>query len=152
MNTTDKSNSREQLKAEEFIFAIISENMKIEFTQNARLRFPNNDDIYICPDFFSEEHKIIGEIFSHIGKPKKAQDNKIANDILKMLSYEMASGKHYRKMLVVCDEQEYKKLQGKSFLAESIRQFKIELLYVDIGDALTNSLLEAQHRQRMVNE
>ena len=103
MNTTDKSNSREQLKAEEFIFAIISENMKIEFTQNARLRFPNNDDIYICPDFFSEEHKIIGEIFSHIGKPKKAQDNKIANDILKMLSYEMASGKHYRKMLVVCD-------------------------------------------------
>ena len=71
---------------------------------------------------------VIGYIFAHIGKPKKAQDNKIANDILKMLLLEKIAGKHYRKIIVVCDEQEEKKLKGSSALSESIRQFGIEIL------------------------
>lgn len=61
---------------------------------------------YIQPDFYSEEPGIIGEIFAHIGKPKKAQDNKIANDIWKMLLLEKITGKQFRKVIVVCDEAE----------------------------------------------
>ncbi|MFQ9703194.1 MAG: hypothetical protein ACLR0U_15560 [Enterocloster clostridioformis] len=74
----------------------------------------------------------MGEIFSHIGKPKKAQNNKIANDILKMLLLDRITGKTYRKIIVVCDEIEWKKLNGKSlFLAETIRQFGIETSFAD---------------------
>lgn len=36
------------------------------------------------------------------------------------------------KIIVVCDEQEERTLSGKSALAESIRQFGIELKRVDI--------------------
>ena len=83
---------------------------------------------------YSADNCIIGEIFAHIGKPKKAQDNKIANDILKMLLLEKIAGKHYRKIIVVCDEQEEKKLKGSSALSESIRQFGIEILYIEINE------------------
>ena len=98
-----------------------------------------------------ETGKVIGEIFAHIGKPKKAQDNKIANDILKMLLLEKISGRKYRKIIAVCDEDEKKKLQGTSALSESIRQFGIEILYIPIDETLRNQLLRAQERQKMTN-
>lgn len=80
----------------------------------------NNAFPYIQPDFYSESELVIGEIFSHIGKPKKGQDNKIANDILKMLLLDKFTGKIHRKIIVVCDEAEKKKLQGLSALAEGM--------------------------------
>ena len=103
------------------------------------------------PDFYSEENCIVGEIFSHIGSPKKAQDNKIANDILKMLLLEKKTNKQYRKIIVVCDDAEFKKLQGLSVLAASIRQFGIEVMYIQIDEDIRNQIIEAQKLQRMVN-
>lgn len=93
----------------------------------------------------------MGEIFAHIGKPKKAQDNKIANDILKMLLLEKVYNKRYRKIIVICDENEEKKLQGMSALAESIRQFEIEIIRIDIPENIKNNILDAQNRQKMIN-
>ena len=49
-----------------------------------------------------------------------------------MLLLEKITGKQYRKIIVVCDLEEKKKLEGKSVLAESIRQFGIEILCVEI--------------------
>ena len=94
----------------------------------------NNDKVHIEPDFYSEEHSIIGEIFAHIGGNKRGQSTKIANDILKMLLIEKDRCKSYRKIIVVCDEQEERTLSGKSALAESIRQFGIELKRVEISN------------------
>ena len=107
--------------------------------------------LHIQPDFYSEQDCIIGEIFAHIGKPKKAQDNKIANDILKMLLLEKKTNKQYRKIVVVCDEAEEKKLQGLSALAESIRQFDIEIMYIELDEDIRNQIIEAQELQRMTN-
>ena len=103
------------------------------------------------PDFYSEEQLIVGEIFAHIGKPKKAQDNKVANDILKMLLLEKITGKQYRKIVVVCDTTEKKKLEGKSVLAESIRQFGIEILYIEIDTNMKQQIMDAQELQKMTN-
>ena len=111
----------------------------------------NNEYTYIQPDFYSAEYCIIGEIFAHIGKPKKAQDKKIANDILKMLLLEKLAGKYYRKIIVVCDELEEKKMKGSSALSESIRQFAIEILYIQIDEQLRQEILNAQKRQKMTN-
>ena len=97
------------------------------------------------------EQGVVGEIFAHIGRPKKAQDNKIANDILKMLLLQEKKGRMYKKVIVVCDQAEMKKLKGKSVLAESIRQFGIEVLYVEIGEDLQKQILKAQELQKMTN-
>jgi hypothetical protein len=87
-----KSSSIEQIRAEEKIFALVEKSLNVSLEKNPKLYLANNECTYIQPDFYSAKHCIIGEIFAHIGKPKKAQDNKIANDILKMLLLETGRG------------------------------------------------------------
>lgn len=151
MSDSLKSSSIEQIRAEEQIFALVEQALQTKFEKNPKLFLSNNAYTYIQPDFYSHKDCIIGEIFAHVGKPKKAQDNKIANDILKMLLLEKVEGKKYRKIIVVCDDAELKKLKGLSALSESIRQFDIELLYVPIDHALREMLIKAQDRQKMTN-
>ena len=146
-----KSSSHVQVHAEDIIFHKVEKLLNMKFERNKKIYLADNAFTYMQPDFYSEEHNIIGEIFSHIGKPKKAQDNKIANDILKMLLLEKVTKKQYRKIIVVCDISEKKKLEGKSILAESIRQFDIEILFVAIEDDLQQEILEAQELQKMMN-
>ena len=151
MSIGEKSISIEQVRAEEKIFALVEKLLNIQLEKNPKLYLTNNQYTYIQPDFYSAEHYVVGEIFAHIGKPKKAQDNKIANDILKMLLLEKITENHYRKIIVVCDELEEKKLKGASALSESIRQFGIEILYIQIDEQLRQEILNAQERQKMTN-
>ena len=151
MRTGQKSSSIEQVLAEEKIFTLVEKSLNVSLEKNPKLYLSNNEYTYIQPDFYSAEHCIVGEIFAHIGKPKKAQDNKIANDILKMLLLEKITGKQYKKIVVICDEMEEKKLRGASALSESIRQFGIEIMYIQIDDQLRQEILSAQERQRMTN-
>ena len=151
MSDTAKSSSIEQMQAEDIIFALTEKMLGATLEKNKKIFLADNAFTYIQPDFYSAENLIVGEIFAHIGKPKKAQDNKIANDVLKMLLLEKITGQQYRKIIVVCDEAEKKKLEGLSALAESIRQFGIEIMMVHIEDDLRTQLLEAQNRQKMTN-
>ena len=151
MPNSHKSSSHVQMQAEELIFHKVEDLLSVSLDKNKKIFLADNAFTYIQPDFYSEEDCIIGEIFAHIGKPKKAQDNKIANDILKMLLLEKITNKQYRKMIVVCDEAELKKLLGLSALAESIRQFGIEIMYIELDENTRNQIIEAQNTQRMVN-
>ena len=151
MSEKHKSSSEEQVIAEQYIFEAIENRLQIKLEHNRKIYLADNPFTYMQPDFYSEGLCIVGEIFSHIGKPKKAQNNKIANDILKMLLLDRITGKTYRKIIVVCDEIEWKKLNGKSVLAEIIRQFGIETIKIEIEDEMRNTILEAQKRQAMVN-
>ena len=138
-----------QMQAEEIICRKVEELLNIRFERNKQIYLADNAFTYMQPDFYSAEHFIVGEIFAHIGKPKKAQDNKIANDILKMLLLDKVTGKHHRKIIVVCDTSEKKKLEGKSVLAESIRQFNIEIMYVEIDVETQKEIIAAQELQKM---
>lgn len=151
MENSHKSSSHVQMQAENVIFQKVQELLNIKFERNKKLYLADNAFTYIQPDFYSEEHCVVGEIFAHIGKPKKAQDNKIANDVLKMLLLERVTGKQYRKILVVCDVAEKKKLQGQSVLAESIRQFNVEVMHIEIDEDTHRQILAAQELQKMTN-
>lgn len=151
MENAHKSSSHVQVQVEEVIFHKVEELLNLKFEKNKKIYLADNAFTYMQPDFYSAEDCVVGEIFAHIGKPKKAQDNKIANDILKMLLLEKKTGKQYRKIIVVCDMAEKKKLEGQSVLAESIRQFGIEVLYVEIGEDLQKQILKAQELQKMTN-
>ena len=151
MSDTAKSSSIEQMQAEDIIFALTEKMLGATLEKNKKIFLADNAFTYMQPDLYSEDKYIVGEIFAHIGKPKKAQDNKIANDILKMLLLEKITGKQYRKIIVVCDLSEKKKLEGQSVLAESIRQFGIEILYIEISEDIRNQILNAQELQKMTN-
>ena len=151
MSNSHKSSAHVQMKAEEVLFHKVEDLLNVNLDKNKKIFMADNAFTYIQPDFYSEEDGIIGEIFAHIGKPKKAQDNKIANDILKMLLLEKKTSKQYRKIIVVCDEDEQKKLKGLSALAESIREFDVEIMYIELEENIRNQIIEAQKLQRMTN-
>ena len=106
MENKHKSSSHVQQQAEDVLFDKLKELLNVEVEKNPKVLLSNQGLTYIRPDFYSAEHCVVGEIFAHIGKPKKAQDNKIANDILKMPLLEKVKGKQHRKIIVVCDDTE----------------------------------------------
>lgn len=150
-NSSIKSSSHVQVLAESKIFQQIQNELGTHLEKNQKVFLSSNMSIYMQPDFYSEEKCIVGEIFAHIGKPKKSQDNKIANDILKMLLLEKVKGKKYNKIIVVCDSDEEKKLKGTSVLAESIRRFGINVMCVVLDNETRSQIIAAQKLQRMTN-
>lgn len=51
-----------------------------------------NPKMKIKPDIFSEDNQIFGEVYSHIGKLKSSQIDKIEANILKMIVFEKDAG------------------------------------------------------------
>lgn len=145
------SDSDVQCNIEKYIFDEIKEKLLCENLQsNVILPLSEENDIRICPDFYSEKDHIIGEIHTHLDRLKPAQLHKIEGDILKMLLFEKGQkGVKYTKMIVVCDMQEYVQLQGKSFVAEAIRQFGIILEHIPLKVEQIIQLKNAMKNQNL---
>lgn len=77
-------------------------------------------------------------------------DSRVLNSY-KMLLLEKSTGFQYRKIIVVADDKVEQFLHGKSFIAESIRQFGIEVKKVNHSDEVRTSVSNAQARQIMIN-
>lgn len=149
MIDTSKSKSDEQQKAEISIGNCVEKELSCSLKRNERVVL--TEGVHIVPDLYSEQDRIVGEIFTHIGSLKVGQQHKISQDILKMLLLEKIKGVKYRKMIIVVDEKIEEYLKGKSFIAESIRQFGIEIKKIDLLDETYEAVLNAQRRQVMVN-
>lgn len=150
MIDTSKSKSDEQQKAEIIIGDRVEEYVACPLKRNERVVL--TEGVHIVPDLYSEKDRIVGEIFAHIGSLKVGQQHKISQDILKMLLLEKTKGVKYRKMIIIVDEKIEEYLKGKSFIAESIRQFGIEIKKIDLSAEEYEKIINAQKRQVMVNE
>lgn len=150
MIDTSKSKSDEQQKAEIIIGNRVEEYLACPLKRNERVVLA--EGVHIVPDLYSEKNRIVGEIFVHIGSLKVGQQHKISQDILKMLLLEKIKGVKYRKIIVIVDDKIAEYLKGKSFIAESIKQFGIEIKKVDLPDETYENIMHAQKRQVMVNE
>ena len=150
MIDTSKSKSDEQQKAEIIIGNRVEKELSCPLKRNERVVL--TEGVHIVPDLYSEKDRIVGEIFAHIGFLKVGQQHKISQDILKMLLLERIKGAKYTKMLVIVDDkiEEYRK--GKSFIAESIRQFGIEIKKIELPDEIYETVLNAQKRQVMISK
>ena len=149
MIDTSKSSSLEQQNAEVFIANIIEEYFGCPVERNPYIII--SEGVHIEPDLYSEDNRIICEIFAHIGALKVGQQHKISQDILKMLLLEKSKGVEYRKVIVIVDDKVEKYLNGKSFIAESIRQFGVEIKRIHLSDEMYEMVLNAQKRQVMIN-
>lgn len=74
MESRKKSNSFEQQMAEQIIFKKIQNWLNKDLKENAKIPVGKT---YMQPDFYSKKDGIIGEIFAHIGKPKKVRITKL---------------------------------------------------------------------------
>ena len=149
MVDTSKSSSHEQQNAEIYIASAVEEWLGCSVARNAKVTLAAG--VHIEPDLYSEKDRIICEIFAHIGSLKVGQQHKISQDILKMLLLEKSKGITYRKVIVVADDKVEKYLNGKSFIAESIRQFGIQIKRIHLPEELYDTISNAQARQIMIN-
>jgi len=99
-----------------------------------------------------ETKKVLCEIYAHIGKPKGSQPYKVASDLLKMKLVEHTKGGSWRKYLCFVDDETAKHFQGKSWLAECIKQMGVEIHVVKLSKKVKTNLLAVQLRQKMVNK
>lgn len=144
----DDSKSDVQKNIEKYMFEQIKIILKdSSLVSNVKVQLDDHGSTFIFPDFYSEQNKIIGEIHAHIGRLKGAQPDKIASDVLKMLLYEKSSGYEWNKYIAVCSKEEFDQLRGNSFLADAIREFGVELLFVDLPADMRSVLSECMKRQ-----
>lgn len=146
---TSKSKSDEQQEAETTIGKRVEAEFPCALKRNERVFL--TDEVCIVPDLYSEKDRIVGEIFAHIGNLKVGQKHKISQDILKMLLLEKMKGVKYRKIIFILDDKIEEYLKGKSFIAESIRQFGIEIRKINVSDTDYKKIINAQKRQVMIN-
>ena len=149
MVDTSKSKSLEQQNAETYISMLSEELIGCPLERNTKVYLANG--VHIEPDLYSESNRVVCEIYAHIGKLKTGQQHKISQDILKMLLLEQCKGVSFRKVMIVLDDEVEKYLNGKSFIAESIRQFDIELKRVNLPIEIQENIVNAQARQIMIN-
>lgn len=153
MNKRIDSRSDVQLGLENYIMEMMQKKLGISVLEkNPYLMLDEDSKTSICPDFFSESERIIGEIHAHEGRLKPAQKNKIASDVLKMILYEKVRDCNFSKFIVVCDKEEYEQLSGASYLAEAIRKYEIKLLYVDIPVEYRKQLQDTMKKQNLMRE
>lgn len=151
MDKFTNSDSSVQCEIENILFRIVQSELNLKLEQNPIITLTKNSDIKIQPDFYSYEAKVIGEIHSHIGKLKPSQFDKIAADILKMILLEKDFGEKFSKYIVVCSDDEKRQLQGNSFLAEAIRQLKIEILFYELSESDNIKLENTIKKQNLMN-
>ena len=142
------ADSKPQRDIENHLWSQIQEKLgTADLIEHCHLHFPDCPEIQIEPDFYSKSAGIIGEIHAHIGRLKPAQQHKIAADILKMVLFERATERTLRKIIVVCSEDEYEQLRGKSHLAYAIHSFGIEVLFLPLDAEKKQALSAAMKKQ-----
>ena len=99
-------------------------------------------------DGYSEKPPVLCEIYSRIGRLKPAQKNKINKDILKMLLIEKMLNRAFRKIIAFADEEAAGSFKdGESWYSKLKDYFRIEIIVIDIPEALKENLINAQKRQ-----
>ncbi|MBR6717223.1 MAG: hypothetical protein IKI77_02635 [Oscillospiraceae bacterium] len=121
-----------------------------DLESNVSLPLPQHPEVSIRPDFYSESHKIIGEIHTHLGQLKSAQRHKVAADIMKLHLFDPEQ--KYQKYYVVCSSAEWDLLHGKSYLAAAVKQFGIKPMKYEPDDAERAALEDAMRKQNMFRE
>ena len=143
----DESNSREQQDAEAVVLSALSAELGYVIAPR-RLQLPRGASVEV--DGVADEPRTFVEVFAHQGVLRGGQRHKVSTDALKLVTL----GRAYpdaRLILAFCDEAAATPLRGRSWKAESLRTWGVEVHVVGIDDLTRDGLLAAQRRQRMVN-
>lgn len=101
-------------------------------------------------DGVADDRSVFVEVFAHQGRLRGGQFHKVARDALKLITLRR---EHPGARLIVAfgDETAAACVTGRSWLAEALRTWGVEVLVVDVGADVRAGLVAAQARQVMVN-
>lgn len=142
-----QSDSLEQRTAEPLILAGVAKIVGLELTPRS-LRLDGGARVDV--DGVAPDETVFVEIFAHQGRLKGAQFHKVARDGLKLITLGRSRAGS-RLIIAFGDPVAAACVTGSSWLAEALTIWGIEVLVIDLDDAVRDGLRAAQLRQVMVN-
>jgi hypothetical protein len=148
LNSRHVSDSLEQREVETAVLSLVQLEVGCSLVEET---LPLGDGVLVKVDGINREHRVLCEVYSHIGRLKGSQPDKLAADMLKLVLVERALGGNWRKLICLADADAAKYVQGKSWLAAAVRQMGFKVVVVKLPSTTRERILEAQRRQVMVN-
>lgn len=142
------SDSKAQMIAEKLILAGVEEHLGIPVGALQTTRIPLDTFVSIEIDGYSEEHKVMVEVFSRIGKLAPAHYEKLANDILKLKLAEDKLKVPHKKYIAICGEDAERYLLGSSWKAYAAKYYEFGVLRINLTLDETEMILNAQAKQK----
>jgi hypothetical protein len=142
-----QSDSLEQRTVEPLILAGVSEAVGKELAPRS-LQLEHGARVGV--DGVAADESVLVEIFAHQGKLRGGQFHKVARDALKLATL-ARSRPDSRLIIAFGDSDAAACVTGSSWLAEALRSWKIEVVIVELDEAMRSGLRAAQVRQVMVN-
>jgi hypothetical protein len=142
-----QSDSLAQREVETLILAELS----VEVGQDLRkrkLELPGGSKVEV--DGVGDDETVFAEAFAHQGPLKGGQLGKVARDAFKLITL----GRTYPKARLIvafADPAAAAAVKGKSWLAEALKTWSVEVVVVELDPAVRKGLLATQEAQRMVN-
>lgn len=141
--TVHPGDSEEQRDAEPLMIAAVAEAIGIPLSKRI---VPMPDGARTEVDGVSADGRVLVEAFAHQGKMIGSQPKKVAEDALKLIT--LAKDRPNTRLIVAfADEQAAKSFLGKSWKAEALRTWGVEVLIVELHAIVRNGIRDAQVRQ-----
>ena len=136
--------SSEQREAENMLLSELSNKLGITLTKK-KLGLDRGSWIEI--DGFCESPLILCEAWAHIGSPKPAQKNKVMTDAFKLLFASTLIKSNGKRILLFADRDAAAHFQGKSWMAQCLKEYNIEVRIIELPEELKAKVMKAQERQ-----
>lgn len=112
----------------------------------AKKRLPLAHGVQCEVDGVSADGKVLVEAYAHQGTMRGAQLKKISEDAFKLVT--LARGRPGMRLIVAfADELAATSFLGKSWRAEALRIWSVEVLVIELHDDVRDDLRDAQVRQ-----
>jgi hypothetical protein len=143
-STESPGDSKEQRDAEEMLLCQLHNQLGFKLTKRC-IPLPDGGRLEI--DGVSDSPRAFCEAWAHQGSPKSAQKNKVMADALKMIYATKLTNEAARKILLFGDEQAALFFKGKSWMAQALRHFGIEVVVGQLPEQTKELIRRAQERQ-----
>jgi hypothetical protein len=141
--TVHPGDSSEQRDAEPLMIAAVAEAIGVPLAK-ARIAFDNGSWCEV--DGVSADGDVLVEAFAHQGKMIGGQLKKVAEDAFKLVT--VAKSRPGARLIVAfADDVAAKSFLGKSWKAEALRIWGVEVLVVELHDDVRAGIRSAQVRQ-----
>ena len=136
--------SSEQREAEIWLLRELSNKLGITLTKK---KLGVDKGSWIEMDGFCESPLILCEAWAHIGSPKPAQKNKVMTDAFKLLFASTLIKSNGKRILLFADRDAAAHFQGKSWMAQCLKEYNIEVRIIELPEELKAKVMKAQERQ-----
>lgn len=142
------SDSGIQNAAEGWVLDGVAERLGVTLLRSHRVKLGAST---VVVDGATADESILVEVFAHHGKLKGGQAHKVSTDVLKLITVAKHRNPRPRLILTFADPEATSSLSGRSWLAESLRTWRIEVLVAELTQQQHAAIRAAQARQAMTN-